>query len=367
MTNDDLKRFYTQNSTPEKSNDFVRYNANGEIPGVGGNGGEHETVVIDALPTATQGEITQEQLTTLQKNDANTLLFADEIYRLSDKRTSEGYLIYSHACQDNTDNFYIKCITITISTLGWVLTSLNSASKEELNKVVNNEVQIKTTGNGFMAGGAYDTPDGIAIGLNAKTNTQDIGHPSIAIGKNASATPTNSIAIGKNARLGVSALGGIQLGEGTNSTKYSLQVRDDNIYNCDTHTLTVQNIELNGKKLEKKYQHNIVSSSTYAFVSFSFISTQAEIYATFGDIQDYLNTIVVTDTSHFISASGNYFPTDGKLSIIGGIYFSAASISLYICPINFDSTTGLFTKGLENTVQNVIGRTVTVKDTVVEL
>lgn len=130
MTNDDLKRFYPQNSTPEKSNDFVRYNANGEIPGVGGNGGEHETVIIDALPTATQGEITQEQLTTLQKNDANTLLFADEIYRLSDKRTSEGYLIYSHACQDNTDNFYIKCITVTISTLGWVLTSLNIGGKK---------------------------------------------------------------------------------------------------------------------------------------------------------------------------------------------------------------------------------------------
>lgn len=34
MTNDDLKRFYPQNSTLEKSNDFVRYNTNEEIPGV---------------------------------------------------------------------------------------------------------------------------------------------------------------------------------------------------------------------------------------------------------------------------------------------------------------------------------------------
>lgn len=148
MTNDDLKRFYPQNSTPEKSNDFVRYNANGEIPGVGGNGGEHETVIIDALPTATQGEITQEQLTTLQKNDANTLLFADEIYRLSDKRTSEGYLIYSHACQDNTDNFYIKCITITMSTLSWVLTSLNIGAKKyqhNINIKVGNNKEITFT------------------------------------------------------------------------------------------------------------------------------------------------------------------------------------------------------------------------------
>jgi hypothetical protein len=137
MTNDDLKRFYPQNSTPEKSNDFVRYNANGEIPGIGGNGGEHETVIIDALPTATQGTIIQEQLEILQKNDSNVIMFADEIYRLSDKRTNEGYLIYSHACQDNTNNFYIKCITITISTLGWVLTQINLVSKEDLGNINN--------------------------------------------------------------------------------------------------------------------------------------------------------------------------------------------------------------------------------------
>ena len=54
MYNDDLKRFYPQSSTPEKSNDFVRYNANGEIPVQVVNGGEHEPLIIDALATATQ-------------------------------------------------------------------------------------------------------------------------------------------------------------------------------------------------------------------------------------------------------------------------------------------------------------------------
>lgn len=34
MTNDDLKRFYPQNSAPQKREDFVRYEKNGKIPGV---------------------------------------------------------------------------------------------------------------------------------------------------------------------------------------------------------------------------------------------------------------------------------------------------------------------------------------------
>lgn len=127
MTNDDLKRFYPQNSNPERRNDFVRYNENGEISGVGSLG--LETVILNGLPTANQGTITQEQLNLLQNNNFNIIMFANEIYRLSDKRTEEGYLIYSHACHDNTNNFYLKCITITISTLGWVLNSINLASK----------------------------------------------------------------------------------------------------------------------------------------------------------------------------------------------------------------------------------------------
>ena len=131
MTNDDLKRFYPQNSTPEKANDFVRYNANGEIPGIGsGEGGEHETVIIEAPIDSTNGNLTQTQLDTLQANDANVIMFNNEIYRLSDKRSSEGYIIYSHACQDNTDKFYIKCITITISSLAWVLTERNFGPKK---------------------------------------------------------------------------------------------------------------------------------------------------------------------------------------------------------------------------------------------
>lgn len=56
-----------------------------------------------------------------------------------------------------------------------------------------------------------------------------------------------SEAIGYKAK--VSADYTTQIGQGTNSTANSFQIRNDNIYKFDTHTLTVQNIELNGVDL----------------------------------------------------------------------------------------------------------------------
>ena len=41
----------------------------------------------------------------------------------------------------------------------------------------------------------------------------------------------------------------IQLGKGTNETPKSLQIYGDNIYNADTHTLTVQNAQVNGQNV----------------------------------------------------------------------------------------------------------------------
>lgn len=46
----------------------------------------------------------------------------NEIYKLQDDKESSGYLVYSHVGQYNT-RFYAKCITITLSTGGWVLTT----------------------------------------------------------------------------------------------------------------------------------------------------------------------------------------------------------------------------------------------------
>lgn len=133
MTNDDLKRFYPQNSVPEKRNDFVRYDENGQIPGAGGGGSaEVKHITISATEQATQGNLTQEQIDILLESDINYIVLNNELYRLNDKRVESGYLIYSHACHDNTQDWYLKCITITLNNLTWVLNSINLASKQDI-------------------------------------------------------------------------------------------------------------------------------------------------------------------------------------------------------------------------------------------
>lgn len=95
----------------------------------GDTGDTAEAVIIDSPVTATSGVLTQAQLTTLQASDSNYIIFNNELYRLDDKQFNEGFLIYSHVGQDNTKNIFIKEISITISTRGWVLTKFQPQSK----------------------------------------------------------------------------------------------------------------------------------------------------------------------------------------------------------------------------------------------
>lgn len=135
---------------------------------------------------------------------------------------------------------------------------------EDFNKLVNNEIQIVGPQySTFKAGGAKDAfSQSIAIGKNATTSTYS---SSVAIGNEAKCHISNAIAIGNNSwanggrdiAIGyyakANAGNAIQLGEGENRTKKTLQVASDNIYNWDTHTLTVQNIELNGVDITTKF------------------------------------------------------------------------------------------------------------------
>lgn len=78
---------------------------------------------------ANQGTLTDEQLAKLQSNVLNYITLNNEIYRLNDQQTVNGYLVYSHEGQDNTHTFMLKAITITISTKGWILYSFVPQSK----------------------------------------------------------------------------------------------------------------------------------------------------------------------------------------------------------------------------------------------
>lgn len=89
-----------------------------------------KNIVIEAPETSTEGTLTEKQIKLLKEQNLNEIYFNNEIFKLSDDRSQSGYLIYSHVGEDDTHNFFIKCITITLSTRGWVLTTKNAGSKQ---------------------------------------------------------------------------------------------------------------------------------------------------------------------------------------------------------------------------------------------
>ena len=78
-------------------------------------------VTIDSTSGSTSGTLTEDQLSELQLSDNSYIIIDNERYILMDKQHEAGYLVYSHVGHDSTNNYFTKCITITISTRGWVL------------------------------------------------------------------------------------------------------------------------------------------------------------------------------------------------------------------------------------------------------
>lgn len=121
----------------------------------------------------------------------------------------------------------------------------------------------QTTDGGFYGGFQASCTLGAAIGYQAKTVQ------GAAVGNGSEAT--NGGACGSYARGGKGFCGGfyaqtknlgtsaapnridaVQLGRGTNEKEKSLQVYTDNIYDSVTHTLTVQNAQVNGQNVATK-------------------------------------------------------------------------------------------------------------------
>lgn len=73
------------------------------------------------LPSSTtQGTLTVAQLALLQSDESNYIMFQHEKYYLEDKGHVEGYITYTHTGYEN-NTFWVKSITITLSTRAWVL------------------------------------------------------------------------------------------------------------------------------------------------------------------------------------------------------------------------------------------------------
>lgn len=140
--------------------------------------------------------------------------------------------------------------TSTWDALGGEISVIQGVSQEDFDNLVNNETQIyKSNSRSFLAGNANTGTgyDCVLIGNGARSPLNRgvmIGTASGGIHGD------NAICIGYSAKVntneGVRPTNVIQIGTGTNTQSNTLQIFDDNIYNHDTHTLKVQNAEING-------------------------------------------------------------------------------------------------------------------------
>lgn len=83
-------------------------------------GGVGVDIGTDLPASAVEGTLTEAQLQILQASEDNYIMFQHEKYYLNDKGHREGYITYTHTGYENS-TYWIKSITITLSTRAWVL------------------------------------------------------------------------------------------------------------------------------------------------------------------------------------------------------------------------------------------------------
>ena len=146
--------------------------------------------------------------------------------------------------------YYCSSITGTGTTEDPYVYNWTQAGGDETlaKQIQNNEVQIAgAPGSGLKLGGAtHSEIQSVAIGY--LSNARFSG--SVCVGQGTESTSAAGIAIGLNAKADVNInIPCIQLGTGRNTHSNTLQIKDDNIYNFSTHTLTVQNAQVNGNNV----------------------------------------------------------------------------------------------------------------------
>lgn len=89
-------------------------------------------ITINAPSTSTSGQLTEEQLTTLQSDTQAYIQFNNEYYYPMDIQHTAGYLSYSHTGADDSQNITVKVLTVTINTRGWSIKSQRVISNPKL-------------------------------------------------------------------------------------------------------------------------------------------------------------------------------------------------------------------------------------------
>lgn len=109
--------------------------ATGPIGPTGPASNAGEAVAIEGTAEATNGNLTEAQMTKLQSNENNYIMFNHKKYSLEGKGHQEGYLTYTYAGYEN--NFHnLESITITINTRAWVLNTTDVLDRDEITELV---------------------------------------------------------------------------------------------------------------------------------------------------------------------------------------------------------------------------------------
>ena len=149
-SNNNLNKCYMRTWTSNAWTAWVEKGANGKDGAVGPTGptgatgpigptgpasNAGEAVAIEGTAEATNGNLTEEQLTKLQANENNYIMFNHKKYSLEGKGHQEGYLTYTYAGYEN--NLHnLESITITISTRAWVLNATDVLDADEIKELV---------------------------------------------------------------------------------------------------------------------------------------------------------------------------------------------------------------------------------------
>lgn len=245
--------------------------ANGSISGSG------ENVPLFAIKLEPGQTVTIELFNSSMSRVYNVFR-EDNMYRVLVNSYGEGILnppYIQSVATDNTSNtlhimmyarFFTETINYAILSTSNIDIYFNNLSQfhivygyadtSEVN-IYGGRVSIDTniSSSEIMIGHGLVTDNGIAIGTaDAKSGGISVGNGAdskdngIAIGEYSESN--GGIAIGRQATVGNvlnnSTIDAIQLGTGTNNNEKSLQIYDDNIYNANTHTLTAENLSLEG-------------------------------------------------------------------------------------------------------------------------
>ena len=238
-----------------------------------------------------------------------------------------------------------------------VISANGGGTSDELNKVINNETIIGPIsenkalliGKGAAIYGSENSQTILGNLAQANVNSVAIGNAasaiggtsvavgeqskaekslSVAIGYSSSATGRRNIAIGHNAKAtagdtdtGYTNHNAIQIGAGTNNTDNTLKIFGDNIYNHSTHTLTVNNIELNGNDLAKSLaekQNTLTAGDNITIVD-------NVISSTGGGSTDLNN--LINNTTLISNSSGGFAAGDGANATSTGIAIGKNTVS----------------------------------------